>query len=173
MTEGAETGRSGARRSVAPDSESRRRLLIGGLPSLGPLNDLALALLRIYVGLAIAIDWGWLNVRAISPPEVLVENVTALGLPAPGLVAFIVAWVEFIGGLLLAVGVLTRLSAAALSAGLFVVAFFYANSVPFVELDVSQSLFWVALFFAFAGAGRLSVDAALRRRATPGNGRSR
>src|SRR5690606_37670366 len=109
--------------------------------------------------------WGWPNVRQILPSERLVERVTDIGFPSPDLVAIVVSWADFLGGILLALGLLTRPAAAALAAGLLVATFFRDPSIPFLELDVRQALFWITLLFAFAGAGRFSIDASLRRRA--------
>jgi len=88
-----------------------------------------------------------------------------LGLPAS--LALVAGLIEFFGGLLLALGLFTRL-AAALVAGLMAVAavtvhlpagFFWTNG------GYEYPLFWglVALSFVLRGGGRYSLDAVIGR----------
>ena len=90
-----------------------------------------------------------------------------MGIPAAGVVGPLVALVEFVGGLALIVGLLTRLAAAGLavtmvgaillvhiSAGLFL-----PNGSEF-----ALSLLGAVTFLALAGAGGYSFDAVIGRR---------
>ena len=80
-------------------------------------------------------------------------------------------WIELIGGLLIAIGLLTR-PAAFLSSGMMAVAYFMAHVsggfFPIInrgELAVIYA--WVFLFMFFYGAGRWSVDAMMQRGSAP------
>ena len=79
---------------------------------------------------------------------------------------------EFFGGLLLLFGLFTRPVAFILS-GEMAVAYFQVHAprgfLPIVNRgELAAILCFVFLYFAFAGAGSLSVDAVIRRRSRPG-----
>jgi len=94
--------------------------------------------------------------------------------PAPGHPAeplstlmMIGGWVELVAGLLIAIGLLTRV-AAFIASGEMAVAFFMVHAktslIPIVNHGEAAVLYcWVFLFIFFYGAGRLSVDAMMKR----------
>ena len=88
-----------------------------------------------------------------------------LGLPASS--ALLAGLIEFVGGLALTLGLLTRV-AAGFIAGLMVVAAFHvhlANGFFWTEGGFEYPLLWaiVALSFVVRGGGRLSVDTLIGR----------
>lgn len=94
-----------------------------------------------------------------------VRSFDRYGLPAPELFTYAIGTVELVGGLLLVLGLATRLVALAL-AGNMVGAIATGGRVDggFVNLGLAPILLAAMLFLVWAGAGRLSADAALRRR---------
>ena len=92
---------------------------------------------------------------------------TQMGVPAPGVTAPLVAFVELFGGVALVLGLLTRLAAVGLAfvmlgAILFVKlggGFFAPNGVEF-ELTLLAGV----LALAFTGPGEFSIDRAIARR---------
>jgi putative oxidoreductase len=92
--------------------------------------------------------------------------------PALGSLPGISGILEFVLGLLIALGLLTRI-AAFLASGEMAVAYFMVHAKngfwPTMNQGELAALYcWVFLFFAFAGPGPWSVDALFRRgRATP------
>jgi putative oxidoreductase len=125
---------------------------------LGPLFA------RIVTGY-VFLGTGWGKLTHL--PKV-VENFGNWGIPAPEVLAPFVAGVEFFGGILLLVGLLTRISAGALGVVMIVA----AKSVQWEQVDSLQTLLgleevmYLALFLwlAIAGAGRVSLDYLLERR---------
>lgn len=82
-------------------------------------------------------------------------------------------WIQLIGGLLIAFGLLTR-PAAFISSGTMAVAYFMKHvavapnlKVKLVPIlnhgELAVIYCWVFLFILFYGAGRLSIDAMMRR----------
>jgi len=90
------------------------------------------------------------------------------GIPLPAFSATLSAGVEFVGGLLLMLGLFTRVTAAAMAFNMIVaIAFVVIKNVggidDFVELD---EVLYVLVFFwlVMAGPGKASLDAWLARR---------
>ena len=86
----------------------------------------------------------------------------------PGAMGMISAWIELGGGLMVALGFLTRLGAF-LAAGEMAVAYFmiHAKTGYFpIQNHGEPAVFycWFFLFVFFHGAGRFSIDALLFRK---------
>lgn len=97
----------------------------------------------------------------------------SLGIPAPGFHAVLVASVEAGGGILLVLGLLSRLTAIPLAFTMIVATFtahisefqtlFTENFTEFLEASPTPFLL-ASLIILFFGPGRLSLDALLKRR---------
>ena len=86
---------------------------------------------------------------------------------APGLMGALGAWLELICGLLVAVGLLTRL-AAFLASGEMAVAYFMVHApqhlFPIVNKGESAVFYcWFFFFAIFYGSGRWSIDALISK----------
>ncbi len=144
-----------------------------------PLQPYGLTILRIALGVYLMLH-GYPKVFEGAVTGLAAGPITKLGWPAPMFWAYLVAAVEFGGGLLIAVGFLTRLAAAfALVEFIVIVSkvklangFFafapkaiqpgYSGLVPGgYELELLLGL--LALTFVITGGGRLSVDEAMGR----------
>jgi putative oxidoreductase len=139
----------------------RPRPLLFGPTNTSPAIGFGLLVLRLGVGLGLALAHG---LGKIPPSPGFVETTATLGFPLPGLFAWAAALAEFAGGLLLAIGFLTR------PAGLFVaftlaVAFFGQHGgESFGDRELSFLYMTAGFALAVSGAGRYSVDALIRRR---------
>jgi putative oxidoreductase len=87
------------------------------------------------------------------------------GLPAPDVFTYAIGTVELVGGILLVLGLATRLVALGL-AGNMVGAIATGGRVDggFVNLGLAPLLLVAMGFLVWAGAGRISLDGLLRRR---------
>ncbi len=137
----------------------RKRLLAVAehLSFAGPL------LARLSVGL-VFISTGWGKLHHLSD---LVDYFRELGIPAASLQAPMVASVEFFGGILILVGLLTRLAALPLAVTM-VVAIITAKrgDIEGVTglLRLEEWLFLVVfVWLAVAGAGKASLDHLIAR----------
>lgn len=125
------------------------------------LTDIGLLILRVFSGLALALAHGW---GKIPPSPGFVGMIGGMGMPAPELFAWLAAIAEFGGGLLLAAGLLTR-PASLLVVGHFVLVVLLAHAGdPFGDRELPLFFLATGLLFLLSGAGRYSVDAALRGR---------
>ena len=113
---------------------------------------------RLVVGYVFMLT-GWNKLQHL--PD-MIQNFTDWGIPFPEILTPFVSGVECFGGVLLMLGLFTRVVGGMLT-GVMIVAIF---SAKFAEIDSLETLLgfeetlYAALFFwlAIAGAGRVSID---------------
>lgn len=137
---------------------SLKRFLIS--PS-GIDNHVGLLILRLWAGCALALAHG---IGKITDLASFNAKVGAMGFPLPWLTGTFAALSESLGGLLLALGLATRPASAAILATMLGAGLWVHRNDPFMNRELSLTYATVALALLFTGPGRLSVDAALRRR---------
>lgn len=146
-------------------------------------RDLALLLLRL-TGLGLAVLHGWGKVAALSSGtgDRLVAGVAELGFPVPGLFAWAAALAEFGGGLLVTLGLASRVAAGFAAFTMAVAAFGRHKAhlqvlaglgllgVPAETLkgwgNPELALVYLAAFVvvALVGPGRFALDSLVARR---------
>ncbi|HEU0013289.1 MAG TPA: DoxX family protein [Longimicrobium sp.] len=138
-----------------------RTLLFGQPTTHTPAMDAGLLLLRLFAGLALAFGHG---MDKLPPTERFVAGVAEMGYPAPELFAYAAGLSEFVGGLLVALGLFTRPAA-------FLAFFTVANAAvlrhagdPFGEREKALLFAATMLLFVLGGPGRFSLDALIRGR---------
>lgn len=137
-------------------------ILFGGADTSGILPNISLLVGRCVVGLSLAFAHG---IGKIPPSERFVARVESLGFPVPEVFAFAAGISEFFGGLLLAVGLLTRPSAFFIFLTMLVVVFVRHANDPFGGSKELGTLYAGAAFlFLVLGSGRFGLDALLRRK---------
>ena len=137
-----------------------KKLLFGGSETTVTV-DLSLAMLRIFSGLAMAFGHG---IRKLPPSEGFIERTAEMGFPFPTFFAYTAAYSEFLGGIFLALGFMTRPSAFFMAATMFVAGFINHADDPFGSAERAYLYFVIGLVYMIIGAGRLSVDQLVRRR---------
>ena len=140
-------------------------LLFSGRGGATTAGDLGLLVLRM-TGLMLAWGHGW---GKLPPPPMFVTNVENLGLPAPAAFAWVAGLCEFLGGLLLAAGLFTRLGAVMVIAVMVTAAFqVHLHDPMFARQGAAKepALLYLlpAIALLFTGSGRFGIDAVLRRR---------
>ena len=142
-----------------------KNLLFGGAGSASRAGDVGLLLIRL-VGLLLAIGHGMSKIFGegrFGPPDQLVAGVEKMGFPMPTAFAWAAALAEFVGGILIALGLLTRPAALALAFNMAVAAFVAHGGDPlFMGTGAAKepALLYLIPFAALAltGAGRYSID---------------
>ncbi|MFO8030184.1 MAG: DoxX family protein [Cyclonatronaceae bacterium] len=117
-------------------------------------RDIALLLLRIGVGV-IFIVAGWGKLTGIEGVQAFFGSV---GIPLPGLMAWIVALVEFVGGIMVLVGSYIRVPAILLAIIMVVAIITTKIGDDFGAYRVDALLLLMSAALALMGPGRLSVD---------------
>ena len=139
--------------------KTARRWLFGGSVRSSWLADVGLTALRVGAGLAMALAHGY---GKMPPSDRFISGVESMGFPQPELFAWAAALSEFLGGLLLAVGLATR-PAALFILGTMGVGFFISHgNDPFRDRELAFLYGLVMVAFLFSGAGRFSIDRLLR-----------
>lgn len=138
-----------------------KQLLFGGASVDSSAANLGLMLLRVFAGLALALAHGW---GKLPPGEGFVSMVGGMGMPAPELFAWLSGLAEFGGGLLLALGLLTRPAALIVLVNMTTAVLLAHAGDPFGEREKAMLFGMAALLYLLAGAGRYSLDALIRGR---------
>jgi putative oxidoreductase len=145
-------------------------LLFGGKGASTRLGDAGLAIVRVGIGLGLAFGHGYGKIfeNGFGPNADLVSGIGDMGFPAPIVFAWLAALAEFVGGLLLAVGLLTRPVALVIAVNMAVAAFIAMGSAPLFSSGAGIGKEFPLLFllpavmFICTGGGRYSVDRLIR-----------
>ena len=133
------------------------------MQNLDRYTPYALAALRIVAGILFLLHGTQKLVGLPMPPEG--------GLPEAGTILWIGAWLELVGGTLLALGLFTRPAAFVISGEMAVAYWMFhapASLYPTLNGGDAAILFSFAfLLFVFAGPGAFSIDARLKSKAAP------
>jgi putative oxidoreductase len=131
-------------------------------------TDLALLVFRLYLGCFLI--WGvWDNIVSPVRMQEFEAFLTAISCPWPALAAPASVWAQFLIGLLLVPGLLTRWAGILLAVNFLVAVVLIGRSVGIFP-DVARELFGpmmcvlVGVLLATHGAGTWSIDARLARR---------
>lgn len=138
-----------------------RRILLGGAGGGDRTADLGLLLFRVFVGLALAFGHG---LGKLPPSERFLAGIAEMGFPAPLLFGWAAGISEFVGGLLIAAGLMTRPAALFAGITMFVAAFIRQAGDPFTEIEKALLFLAAMVLLLLMGAGRYSIDAMLKRR---------
>jgi putative oxidoreductase len=110
----------------------------------------------------------WTGWGKLTHLPLVTQNFEGWGIPAPGLLAPVTSGIEFFGGILLIIGLLTRISAGALGVVMIVavLAVQWPEVDSFLAFAGLEEIMYLAIFLwlAIAGAGHASIDYHLERR---------
>ncbi len=153
----------------------RSRLYIPALGGLyDGLNNLAYPILR-FAGGALLVPHGWAKIIGGTAAKydangALVGGTAAfmakLNFPAPEFLAYYIGVLELVGGVMIAVGLLTRFVAIQVVGFMFVAAFVvHSGSWFWTARGMEMPLLWMAVAIAIfiRGGGNLSVDKAMSK----------
>lgn len=146
--------------TVINDPSAGRRFIIPPLGRLyAALGDIAETVLRVVAGLAL-VTHGW---GKIGDPFGAAGMVEGLGFHPGAFWSLLLSLTEFFGGILIAIGLLTRPASFAAMFVLLVTVYFHWIVQGQGYGGAEKSIIWAAVFFYFAirGGNRHSVDARL------------
>ena len=131
---------------------------------MGRFHDLSLLVLRLFVGAFLI--WGvWDNITSAARMKEFEAFLSGLNCPLPALAAPVSVWAQFLIGVLLIPGLLTRWAGVVLAFNFLVaVALMAPTGADFRALYNPAILIFVGLLLAAGGAGRWSLDSRFERR---------
>ena len=125
--------------------------------------------------LFVRLYWGWQLEQSgwgkLHNLDKVTEFFTSLGLPAPGFTAHFIASLEFVGGILLILGLASRLNALVLTINM-IMAYITADHDALMSIFSNPDKFYAAAPYTFLfaslvilifGPGLFSLDAAIAR----------
>ena len=120
-----------------------------------------LVILRVFIGAALLTHgWG----KMFGGLDGFTQGVASMGIPLPQVSAFLAAFAESFGAILLALGLLTRPAAFLIVVNMAVAVGVAHGGQPFASQEMAWLYLVPALFFLLKGAGRWSVDALVSRK---------
>ncbi|MFM8441368.1 MAG: DoxX family protein [Acidobacteriota bacterium] len=136
-----------------------KKLIFGGDSDHSFWGSIGVTAIRVFAGLALALAHG----RGKLPPsEGFIEGVVKMGFPMPIVFAWAAALSEFAGGILLALGLATRLASFFIICTMTVALLFVHGADPFAKQEMAFLYLFIAIFFLFRGAGNISADGLIR-----------
>jgi putative oxidoreductase len=125
------------------------------------LTQLALLALRLWIGLNFVFAHGW---GKISDPRAFLDNAALEQFPLPTVSGWIAILGEFVGGILLTLGLLTRVAAAWVLLVMLGAALVVHSGDPWQQKELALTYAAIALVFLAHGGGPFSIDAWLARK---------
>jgi putative oxidoreductase len=137
-----------------------KKLIFGKTSSYNLQTDIGLLLLRLFAGLSMAFAHG---MGKVPPSEGFIGGVTKMGFPFPEFFAWAAGLSEFIGAILIALGLLSRPSAFFLSITMLVAALIKHGGDGFGSQEKPLLYAFIFILIMLAGPGQFSVDARIRK----------
>ena len=137
-----------------------KRILFGGGESNTLSTDISLLLFRITCGLPLMTVFEKLFPRdgRWGPQEWFITDVAEMGFPLPTFFAWCAVLSEFVGGLLILLGLGIRPASVFVAITLFVAAFVYHDMDLVGKGLLATTFLFMATALLISGAGRFSLD---------------
>jgi putative oxidoreductase len=127
-------------------------------------TDIGLLFLRLGTGLFMAFGHG---MGKMPPSDGFIGGVEKLGLPMPAFFAWMAGLSEFIGGILIALGLFTRPTAFLWICTMGTAAFVRHADDPFGTKEKSLLYLAVGICLLFTGAGKYSLSKVIFKQGNP------
>lgn len=137
-----------------------KEVLFGGTGTGNKYSDVGLLILRAFAGLAMAFAHG---LGKVQDPGKAIGAARSLEFPFPEGFGWAAILAEFIGGILLALGLFTRPAAFLMACTMIVAAFMIHATDPFRMKEMALLYLAISLLFIGTGGGTWSVDRLIKR----------
>lgn len=125
------------------------------------IGHLIFAGVRIFVGLTMAFAHG---IGKIPPTEGLIGAIGSFGFPLPIVMAWLVGLIEMIGGILLAMGLFSRVMGGMWVLVMGGAAFVIHAADPFAKKEMALLYLAFGLLYLAQGGGRYAIDTLIAKR---------
>lgn len=147
---------------ISQPASTKQRLIVPALGGIySGLHEGAETLLRVVAGLALVVH----GAGKIVDPFGAAQMVESIGFYPGAFWSLVLACTEFFGGILIAVGLLTRPASFAAFIVLLVTVYYHGVLLGDGYMRTEKSILWSAIFFYFTirGGNRHSIDAKIGR----------
>lgn len=120
------------------------------------MKDVGLLWLRLMMGAGIA--WHGYGKLFGGQMDMFTNGVSSMGFPFPVFFAWAAALTEFVGGILIAIGLKVRIAAAFVAVTMIVAAFVAHKLDPFKVKELALAYLTIAVALGLTGPGRYSLD---------------
>jgi len=120
------------------------------------LNNIGFTVLRVASGVMMSTH-GYGKIFG-GRMEGFAQGVAEMGFPAPAFFAWSAALAELVGGICLALGLGTRISAVMIAGTMCVAAFIRHAADPFGKKELALLYLAVMIFFVLAGGGKWALE---------------
>lgn len=138
-----------------------KNLLFGACPAEGSCAQICYTAFRVFVGVTIAWQHGW---GKFQDPSGFIGDVSKLGLPLPEVMGWLALLSELVGGICIALGLLTRPSAFFLGCTMAVAAFMKHAADSFDTKERALLYLACSVVILGFGSGRFGIDSMLRKK---------
>ncbi len=138
-----------------------KNLLFGACPAEGKCAQVCYTAFRVFVGVTIAWQHGW---PKLQDPSGIIGGASKLGLPLPEVMGWLALLSELVGGICIALGLLTRPAAFFLGCTMAVAAFMMHASDPFKVKELALLYLACSVVILGFGSGRFGIDPMLRKK---------
>jgi len=132
-----------------------KSFLFGSVIIKSTTTNFALLSLRLFTGISMALAHG---LGKIPPSEGFINATANLGFPFPSFFGWAAGLSEFLGGILLAIGLFTRPAAFFLGFTMLVAAFMRHAADPFTGKEKALLYLAICIFLILTGSGKYGVD---------------
>ena len=140
---------------------SLKSCLFGSCDPSGTCAQVGYTLFRVFIGLAMALGHGLGKIRN---PEAFLEGVEKMNLPLASLMGWAAILSEFLGGLLIAIGLLTRPAAFFLGITMAVAGFMVHAQDDFGTKERALLYLVSCIAIMAFGGGKFGVDSLLGKK---------
>jgi putative oxidoreductase len=132
-----------------------KSFLFGFVDLKSQTTNFALLALRLFAGLSMTFGHG---LGKLPPSEGFISGTENLGFPFPIFFAWAAALSEFLGGILLGLGLFTRPAALMICFTMLTAAFLRHADDPFGGKEKALLYLAICIFFMFTGSGKYGLD---------------
>ena len=135
-------------------TKSLYKVFFGEPTHFSKWTDISLLLLRLYAGITMAS----VGLDKIPLPSWMIDQVISMGFPLPTFFAWLACFSEFAFGILIALGLLTRISAFFLAFTMAVASFGFQGVTPLIDMHIAHHYVWTFVLYLAIGPGSWSID---------------
>ncbi|MCX8028445.1 MAG: DoxX family protein [Brevinematales bacterium] len=131
------------------------------------MTDIGILVIRVFSGVLMVLLHGWTKMVGIfyllnGKEWKFVDTVANIGFPLPVLFAILVGLIEFLGGIMVTVGLFTKISSILLSLVMLIAT--YHNIRIGAPFELSLLYLGIFITLSLTSAGRFSLDNYIRKR---------